>query len=493
MISPRVRLASLIVLVAVSLAAVAPPLWALDDGVFLVGAGKEAITPAVETFEDQNGNNRFDAGEPYKDRNGNGKRDVVYIAGYGRNREAFGVHDDLWARAMAVKRGDATLVMVALDLIGAPSDLCIRIKGEIVKRFGLPWNRVLIASTHTHHGPDAIGMWGRTLLESGADPAYLDTLPGKVAAAVKQALDSLRPARFKVASVSLPTVVKDIHAPHVTDPELSLLQAVGLDGKSVAVVANFASHPEMVDEKQHLISCDYPHFLRERLEKNLGGGIALFFAGALGGMQTPNAPGNTFDDCRQIGEFKADQAAAALGAAPLSRSNTFFVYSHRVALPLGNQMFALGMAIRGRGATAIFESLPKDAQGRRLVPCEFMLIRLSDTEFITNPGEMYPELGFKLKEKMRGKVKFNVGLCFGEIGYIVPPEIWNPKGYEESMSFGVDTAPTLLEALLAAISADEVALAKSEQDLLPLIPQTLLPDGVRGAPAAQPESGDEEF
>ncbi|MCJ7706507.1 MAG: hypothetical protein MUO38_02700, partial [Anaerolineales bacterium] len=42
----------------------------------------------------------------------------VYLAGFGQDRRAETIHDDLTARALALKDEQTTLVLAALDLIG---------------------------------------------------------------------------------------------------------------------------------------------------------------------------------------------------------------------------------------------------------------------------------------------------------------------------------------------------------------------------------------
>ena len=42
----------------------------------------------------------------------------VYLAGFDNDRKATGVHDDLWARAVAVGDGRQKIAIVSVDLIG---------------------------------------------------------------------------------------------------------------------------------------------------------------------------------------------------------------------------------------------------------------------------------------------------------------------------------------------------------------------------------------
>ncbi len=42
----------------------------------------------------------------------------VFLAGFGQNRRAESVHDDLYAHALATQFGTTTVLMIALDLLG---------------------------------------------------------------------------------------------------------------------------------------------------------------------------------------------------------------------------------------------------------------------------------------------------------------------------------------------------------------------------------------
>src|SRR5204862_3181149 len=48
------------------------------------------------------------------------------MAGFGQGRDATGVHDDLYARALVIEVGEASIALVALDLIGFFHDDVVR-------------------------------------------------------------------------------------------------------------------------------------------------------------------------------------------------------------------------------------------------------------------------------------------------------------------------------------------------------------------------------
>ncbi len=89
------------------------------------GFAKVDITPSdFETWEDVNGNSKFDPkiGDRFIDKNGNGKFDAIWLAGFHNARPAQSVRDKLWARAMVLKSGDITLALCVIDMIGFGND-----------------------------------------------------------------------------------------------------------------------------------------------------------------------------------------------------------------------------------------------------------------------------------------------------------------------------------------------------------------------------------
>jgi hypothetical protein len=114
---------------------------------------------------------------------------AVYLAGFGQNRRAQSVHDDLTVRVLALSYADTQLVLAALDLIGLNRPHC----QEIERRIGqqTPGRRLLLACTHTHHGPDTIGLWGPDHSTSGVDPEYMQDLKDTVVATALSALSRL--------------------------------------------------------------------------------------------------------------------------------------------------------------------------------------------------------------------------------------------------------------------------------------------------------------
>ena len=66
--------------------------------------------------------------------------------------------------------------------------------------------RVIVASTHNHQGPDVRGMWGNQDLDnlwSGADPAYNAWASQQIVLAVQKAAEALEPVTLRMGTVRM--------------------------------------------------------------------------------------------------------------------------------------------------------------------------------------------------------------------------------------------------------------------------------------------------
>jgi hypothetical protein len=75
---------------------------------------------------------------------------------------------------------------------------------------------------------------------------------------------------------------------------------------------------------------------------------------------------------------------------------------------------------------------------------EMALFEVGPAQFLTAPGEVHPEVTFKLLDMMTGKYRFMLSMAEDEIGYIVPGELYNPKGIQEMLSTGPDNERIVL-------------------------------------------------
>lgn len=367
----------------------------------------------------------------------------VFLAGFGNDRRAQTIHDDLYVRALAIQTEMTTLVLVALDLIGFfRSDVY-----EVIEKVNRPDIQIVIASTHTHHGPDTMGLWGPDDKTCGVDMDYMTTLKQKIADVIHASLSDLKHASVKWTSVHIPGLVKNARNPEILDDELTLLQFLDTDHRSLVTLFNFSCHPETLWDYNPNITADYVHFLREEAEKQTGA-PCIFFAGALGGMMTPDVKDHSFEEAEFMGRKLAEDGLASLSKVE-SQISLISFERRIIKAKLTNILYKLAF---GR------KLLPDVRDKKGYITTEVNLIKIGGLWLASVPGELLPKLGLQLKAWMKeagAQVTGVIGLANDELGYILPVEDfkypWNPfkpgAHYEETNSIGKDITPNVMNTL----------------------------------------------
>lgn len=374
---------------------------------------------------------------------------TVFIAGYDPDRPATAVHDELMVRSVAFSRGDEEpLVLSVCDLIGLT-----RVPGARGRR--------VVACTHTHHGPDGLGFWGKPFEGvSGIDSDYIDRVRATVAASADAAVAALEPVSLRVGSVAVPELVANFRDPDVVDDELSVLRAVRDDGSVVVTLCDYPCHPEVVDKENTELTGDYAGHLCRAVERSAGG-VAVFAAGALGGMLAPSTDVRTHAEAARYGEVLAAATEEALAAGTMVDAGEATVAFARVEvdLLLENPIYDLGMQM------GLVPSAERRADGSFVT--EVSCFRVGPVMAACVPGELLPRLGLQLKATMRAlgaTVPMVVGLADDELGYLIPAEDFTfpadyldpGSQYEESFSVGPTGGPRVvaaLEALLPSVAS----------------------------------------
>jgi hypothetical protein len=410
----------------------------------------------------------------------------VFMAGFDNNRRATAIHDDLFARCLALQPGETPLVICGVDSIGLFWDDVVRIRQTVKTKLGRNAD-VVVAALHDHQAPDTMGLWGPNAATSGINEEYSSFVIERTAEAALAAIANLRPASIALAKTHPPeldTFIHDNRPPDVHDAELILLAVTGADGKPIATLINWANHPETLGSRNTQITADYPAAIYKRLEERRGG-VAVFINGAVGGMQSPlgaklpGIPDNSFEKAERIGQRVADIGAGALDLAEAVNITRYEFQERIVHIPIANKGFEQAAQAN------IYHGRKPSVDGQTSVPVG--LIRLMDgskpmLEIALVPGELYPELSVggiqkydgadfpdapaepAIKSLMRAPYRMLFGLANDEIGYIIPKSEWDnqppwlqnaPKRwYGEQNSVGPEAAPIIAATLKELCGAD---------------------------------------
>jgi hypothetical protein len=377
--------------------------------------------------------------------------------GLGIPRPAKEKRGELTARALVFRKGKVTVGVVALDLLGFPAVLGDRVRAKVNR---IPAANLLIASTHTHSAPDCYafpdGKGGHT-----GDLKYMDFVCDQAAAAVNAALDRLQPATLKIATGEAKgKIAYNYYAPDLYDRRMSVVQAADAQGKTIAMLVNYAIHPEVLGNDVGILSPDLVGPLCDRIEAQTGG-ITLFVNGAQGGMITADnrdlnqskdplraywVDHRTWEECLRIGHLMAAEALRLVKDAPRQPDPTLFCDSLRVRFPVDSLRL---------WAVVVESPLHYPHNADQSIDARINLVNLGNAQILTIPGEALPNIGFYLKRKMRGRHNLLFGLTNDAFGYILTKVDFNsfPRyEYVSRTSLGEMTGEILIDKSLALVN-----------------------------------------
>ena len=275
----------------------------------------------------------------------------VYLAGYGMNRKATGVHDPIMARCVVLESGGERIALACVDLIGLQYPQVKEIRSRLAD-----FRYVMVSSTHNHEGPDVIGIWGRGPFHRGVDDSYLTLVVERVVAMIQEAAGKLAPVTAAFGTAEDESLVNDSRLPIVKD---GVLRVVRLNQAGTAMPAgliiDWSSHPEALGSKNKLLTADFPHATVAALKKRYQCPV-LYLSGAVGGLLAPprgnvkDAAGNVlhegdFEYARIYGEMVADLAAKAIDSAEPLALAPFVISARPIAVPVENSLYRVARAI----------------------------------------------------------------------------------------------------------------------------------------------------
>lgn len=355
----------------------------------------------------------------------------TFLAGYGNDRKSTGVHDDLYAKAVVISDRDPagsgqdpagssrgnTVVLVTIDCIGLPFPVVQQIREATRQQIpsgAFDVGHIVVSSTHTHSGPDVIGLWGADVMHSGIDDAYTDFLVSSTAGAIVRAWESLQPAEARYAVTTAGEGwVENISVQDELDKDLTVLQFRDAAGHSIATLTNFACHPTILDGGNTLVSADFPSGFYKQMQTQLTG-VNLYLQGAIGGWVQPENLSRSFEAAEEKGEELARIAIRALAQSQPLQGHAVHFVSKQFEFPVSNQQFQ-GLARAG--------VLKREFNEGTLT--EIAWFSVGDAMFATHPGETSPLYSMQTKTMMQTSgPKFVLGLGQDLLGYILKPEFF---------------------------------------------------------------------
>ncbi len=207
------------------------------------------------------------------------------------------VNDPCFAKALVLKNGETTAVLITVDAVAIGgigrigNGFMATVRGALEKELGIPPSSVIANASHCHGivRPDT-----PQLVIQAVKEAWKNLVPVKAGtgSAREDRISENRRIKMKDGSevdmrraYSMPRD-EDIAAVGPIDPQAGLLRLDHEDGRPLAVVYQFACHPIMNPPSKGC-SADYPGFASKVIEEALGGGAMAFFVQGCGGDINP--------------------------------------------------------------------------------------------------------------------------------------------------------------------------------------------------------------
>ncbi len=376
---------------------------------------------------------------------GAAERDVTppvggYMSGFTIGRTSTGTASPLKVRAMVFELGDRRFAIVGVDNMGLLREDVDWIKSGLT---GFANGDVFFCASHTHAGPDLVGLWGWYFLTSGRDRDYLRQLATATAAAVAEARSKAAPAQLVRAHGRIPArgLVKNANYAEVFDRRLEVVQARAVDdGRPLGTLLHLGCHPEVLPRRNTELSADFVGELCDDWRAR-GHGQAVFVNGALGAMVSPAVKERNLAGARALGAALATIAHDALAAAEPLPVDAIEVRRRDVYLPLTTLGLRLGR---------LTLSIPRELHDG-CVRSTVGWLRIGALQAIAVPGETEPALAQRIRARLGVPDLLLFGLCDDELGYLLrAQDARHPEfAYERSMSPCVLAGEAIETALCA--------------------------------------------
>ena len=395
-----------------------------------------------------------------------------------QDREASYIHDPQLARCLALDDGKTRIVLVVVDSCVIGRDIFDEAKAMVEKATGLPKTQMLMSATHSHScgTVQAVG-------QSEPDPLYQHFVARRIADAARCAIQNLEPAqiawgvgsvphqvfnrRYEMKEGGIPPTPFGVTTDRVrtnpgvgnplvvkpagpTDPEVPFLSVRSVDGRPIALYANYALHYVGGTGAGH-ISADYfgafARIVRGRLDSEHVEPpfVGIMSNGASGDINNVDVLGKQ----EKQPPYGQIEIVAGDVAKEVTRVHEGLTWYDHVPLAVAQRELMLGIRMptteevaRAREVmkgsklfprmetmeqvyareTVLLSEFPKE------VSAPLQIVKIGGFKLAAIPAEVFVEIGLELKGRHPGTTV--VSLANAYHGYLPTPEHHALGGYE---------------------------------------------------------------
>jgi hypothetical protein len=384
--------------------------------------------------------------------------------------------DPLHVRAMVLDDGATTAAIAVIDSCMVDRETLDAAKAIAERETGIPSSQMLISSTHTHTAPAAYGCHGNDV-----EPAYVEFLIPRIAAAIVEAWNKRVPARvgwakqdcerfvhcrrwvmqpgtaenppaaFTGQSVNLAMMnpgyanSNKIHPTGPVDAAVTVLSVQTAEGQPLGLLANYSTHYAGVSEAG--VSADYfgefCRLMAHEVDAEEGQPfVAILSNGTSGDANCIDFTKSDWKSDRfTVARAVADAAMTALKAttyrdwAPVAMAERTLAFKVRKPSPRDLELAReyLASTVGDRPTRNWEENYARETVLMADWPAEkevkLQALRIGDFAIATSPCETYGSTGLAIKQGSPFALTMVIELANGCSGYLPPPEQFELGGY----------------------------------------------------------------
>lgn len=352
------------------------------------------------------------------------------LRGYAGVRIAQTVHDDLFARCIAMEQEGIRYLFVQCDLIGVDDSVLNKVY-EKIEDLELEKEHLVIVATHTHAGPGGTVDTSKNPFRNlqnifgEPNPDYLDFMAAQIALAARNAFADPKECTLTIGRGTVEHVGTERHDPSFAgDTSLLVLRFERIDGKKI-LLYNFACHPTVTGPENLMITADFPYAVEQELSSDYA--LVMFVNSNAGDISTRfTRKSSGFEQVEIYKPLITDAIRHAL-ESPVYTGSFDNISMKRCPLtlpikkvrPVETEQAALAeheaklAAAKEQGADAltlrllatyveggkIAVGLAETLKGLESIGTHFTMITLQGLNIAVVPGELFSTLGVPLKSQ----------------------------------------------------------------------------------------------
>jgi hypothetical protein len=357
----------------------------------------------------------------------------------GHEKPFVGVHDDLYVRALVLEEGERRIVIVSAEVTAIPNGPAL--VQRVAATAQVPISQVMLLASHTHN---SLFVFYRGTDVTSAQRKELARLESNTLQAVRDAIANLQPAKISFGRGQAYANINNgeeaglrqwFDGAGSSDKTLDVIRVQALDGKTLGLVLNYATHAEVMYRSVtkrggYEVSGDLPGATSRLLEHTLGRAPVVLFTSAAEGDQLslfkslqPDAqiPGM---DSGAAGWTLLDLQARRVAAAVTDTLSTMPQGSEEVSIATASGEVKCPGAKRAMDAGGHITT-----QSAAEVAIPISVFRINDFALAAVSADLASNIGVAIKQASPVRLTTVATMAAGSVGYVLNDAAYERPGH----------------------------------------------------------------